>query len=115
MFRTVRDTTPIPSRIKMPAAPSRRGLGRKRQVRYGVQAVTVTSSRNQPVLVTVQSVIAVKPMRTDWPAQPPVPPVAALQAASRSIVVLTNDEALPVNTEIPPAPVGGQEVLVVPL
>ena len=35
------------------------------RVSYGTQAVTATSSRNQPSPVTEQSVIEVKPMRTD--------------------------------------------------
>ena len=82
---------------------------------YGVQAVTVTLSRNQPSSVTEQSVIDVKPTRTARPAQPVVPPVAALQAASRSTVVVANDDATPVKTDTPPAPVGGQQVEVVPL
>ncbi|MFL6233357.1 MAG: hypothetical protein ACJ76N_09510 [Thermoanaerobaculia bacterium] len=36
------------------------------------------------MLVTLQSVIAVKPMRTDWPAQPALPPswTAAVQISS---------------------------------
>jgi hypothetical protein len=53
---------------------------------YGVQAVTVTLSRNHPSSFAEQSVIEVKPMRTLRPAQPPAPPVIALHIASRSPV-----------------------------
>ena len=75
----------------------------------------MTLSRNQPSSVTEQSVIEVKPMRTDWPAQPPEPPVAMLQAASRSTVVDTKLVWAPVKIDAPAEPDGGQAALTVPL
>ena len=65
-------------------------------VAYGVQAVTLTSSMNQPSSVTEQSVIVVKPMRTLRPAQPVEVPVTALQAASRFTVVVVKALERPV-------------------
>jgi hypothetical protein len=70
----------------------------------------VTLSRNQPVLVTEQSVIAVKAMRIVFPAQPPAP-----QAASRSTVVLAKVLWVPVKTAAPAALAGGQVPAIVPL
>src|SRR6185295_428877 len=100
---------------KRPADALAPRAGEDGTIRYGTQAVTDRSSRNQPSPVTEQSVIDVKPMRTDWPAQPPLPPVARLHAASRSTVVLVKVLAVPVNTEAPAEPAGGQEALIVPL
>ncbi|HEY0781761.1 MAG TPA: FkbM family methyltransferase, partial [Thermoanaerobaculia bacterium] len=97
-------------RIASNEPPERGGSGN----RYGVQAVTVTSSRNQPVDVVEQSVIVVNPMCTVLPAQPPVVPVA-LQAASKSIVVFVIVDDAPVKTAAPAAPAGGQEAAMVPL
>ena len=79
------------------------------------QSVTVTSSRNQPGKVTEQSVIEVKAMNTDFPAQPVVRPVAALQAASRSTVVVTKVDWVPVKIGVPAEPAGGQSAATVPL
>src|SRR6185295_3297008 len=80
---------------------------------YGVQAVTATSSRNQPSPVTPQSVIDVKPMRTLRPAQPVLNPVAMLQAASRFTVVLTKVDWVPLKIAAPADPAGGQSAATV--